>query len=51
MKQLIGTGVALITPFTKQGAVDTASLTSIVNFQIANKIDYLVVLAKFAHAS
>ena len=51
MKQLIGTGVALITPFTKQGAVDTASLTSIVNFQIANKIDYLVVLGTTAESA
>jgi len=51
MKQLIGTGVALITPFTKKGAVDTASLTGIVNFQIANGIDYLVVLGTTAESA
>ncbi|MGK0385578.1 MAG: 4-hydroxy-tetrahydrodipicolinate synthase [Patiriisocius sp.] len=44
MKELMGTGVALITPFTKEGAVDTAALTDIVHFQIANGINYLVVL-------
>ena len=48
MKELIGTGVALITPFTKQGAVDTASLTRIVNFQIDNGVNYLVVLGTTA---
>ena len=50
MKELIGTGVALITPFTKQGAVDTASLTRIVNFQIDNGVNYLVVLGTTARA-
>lgn len=44
MKELIGTGVALITPFTKNGDVDTAALERIVNYQIDNGIDYLVVL-------
>jgi 4-hydroxy-tetrahydrodipicolinate synthase len=44
MKELIGTGVALITPFTKEGAVDTAALTRIVHFQIKNGVNYLVVL-------
>ena len=51
MKELIGTGVALITPFTKQGAVDTASLARIVNFQIENGIDYLVVLGTTAESA
>ena len=44
MKELIGTGVALITPFTKKGAVDTAALTRVVHFQIENGVNYLVVL-------
>ena len=51
MKELIGTGVALITPFTKHGAVDTTSLTRIVNFQIENGIDYLVVLGTTAESA
>ena len=44
MKELIGTGVALITPFTEGGEVDVAGLQNVVNFQIENGIDYLVVL-------
>jgi 4-hydroxy-tetrahydrodipicolinate synthase len=44
MKELIGTGVALITPFTKEGAVDKDALTRIVRFQIENGVNYLVVL-------
>ncbi|MBT4472134.1 MAG: 4-hydroxy-tetrahydrodipicolinate synthase, partial [Bacteroidetes bacterium] len=51
MKELIGTGVALITPFTKQGIVDTASLTCIVNFQIDNGVNYLVVLGTTAESA
>ena len=43
MKELSSTGVALITPFTKQSAKNTASLTRIVNFQIDNGVKYLVV--------
>lgn len=42
--KLIGTGVALITPFDKYGEVDVASLKSIVDYQVDNEIDYLVVL-------
>jgi 4-hydroxy-tetrahydrodipicolinate synthase len=44
MKELTGTGVALITPFTAQGAVDHDALKKVVNHQIENGIDYLVVL-------
>jgi 4-hydroxy-tetrahydrodipicolinate synthase len=51
MKELMGTGVALITPFTKEGAVDTAALTNIVHFQIANGINYLVVLGTTAESA
>ncbi len=42
--QFIGTGVALITPFTKNGEVDFVALKKLVNFQINNAIDYLVIL-------
>jgi 4-hydroxy-tetrahydrodipicolinate synthase len=48
MQSLIGTGVALVTPFKKNFSVDTEALTRIVNFQIENGIDYLVVLGTTA---
>ena len=44
MKELIGTGVALVTPFTSEGKVDVDGLKNVVNFQIDNGINYLVVL-------
>jgi 4-hydroxy-tetrahydrodipicolinate synthase len=48
MQALIGTGVALVTPFKKDFSVDTEALTNIVNFQIDNGINYLVVLGTTA---
>jgi 4-hydroxy-tetrahydrodipicolinate synthase len=48
MQSLIGTGVALVTPFKKDFSVDTEALTRIVNYQIDNGIDYLVVLGTTA---
>ena len=48
MQSLIGTGVALVTPFKKDFSVDTDALTRIVNFQIDNGINYLVVLGTTA---
>lgn len=48
MQSLIGTGVALITPFKKDFSVDTEALIRIVNFQIDNGIDYLVALGTTA---
>ena len=44
MKALIGTGVALVTPFNLDGSVDLDGLERLVNFQIDNGINYLVVL-------
>ena len=44
MKSLIGTGVALVTPFKKNFSVDVEALIKIVNYQIDNGIDYLVIL-------
>ena len=44
MKQFLGTGVALITPFKKDKSVDYYALEKLVNYQIDNGIDYLVVL-------
>ena len=48
MQSLIGTGVALVTPFKKDFSVDTDALIRIVNFQIDNGIDYLVALGTTA---
>ncbi|MFC2103044.1 4-hydroxy-tetrahydrodipicolinate synthase [Bacteroidota bacterium] len=39
-----GVGTALITPFNKDTSVDIDSLKKIVEFQLANKIDALIVL-------
>ena len=50
MKELIGTGVALITPFTENFEVDVAGLKRVVNFNIDNGIDYLVVLGTTAES-
>jgi len=44
MKELIGTGVALITPFKEDFSIDVEGLKNVVNHQIENGIDYLVVL-------
>jgi 4-hydroxy-tetrahydrodipicolinate synthase len=44
MKSLIGTGVALVTPFKNNGEVDYDALENLVNFQIDNGINYLVIL-------
>ncbi len=48
MQSLIGTGVALVTPFRTDFSVDTDALKRIVNFQIDNGIDYLVVMGTTA---
>ncbi|NNL80997.1 MAG: 4-hydroxy-tetrahydrodipicolinate synthase [Flavobacteriaceae bacterium] len=43
MKELIGTGVALVTPFTQNGEVDHEALAGIVEFNIQGGVDYLVI--------
>lgn len=48
MQSLVGTGVALVTPFKNDFSVDTEALERIVNFQIENGINYLVVLGTTA---
>lgn len=50
MTKLIGTGVALITPFDAQGAIDFKALERLVNFQIDQGINYLVVLGTTAES-
>lgn len=51
MEAFIGTGVALITPFKEDLSVDTEALTRVVKDQIANGIDYLVVLGTTAESA
>jgi len=48
MQSLIGTGVALVTPFKKDFSVDVEALSKIVNYQIDNGVDYLVILGTTA---
>ena len=48
MQSLIGTGVALVTPFKKDFSVDVEALKRIVHYQIDNGIDYLVILGTTA---
>lgn len=51
MQSLIGTGVALVTPFKTDFSVDIEGLKKIVNFQIENGIDYLVILGTTAESA
>ncbi|MFV5693606.1 4-hydroxy-tetrahydrodipicolinate synthase [Flavobacterium sp. LT1R49] len=48
MQSLIGTGVALVTPFNEDFSIDIEALKRIVNFSIDNGIEYLVVLGTTA---
>ena len=48
MQSLIGTGVALITPFNKDFTIDVEALRRVVNFSIDGGIEYLVVLGTTA---
>jgi 4-hydroxy-tetrahydrodipicolinate synthase len=43
MNKFRGTGVALVTPFTQNGALDTNALRRLVQLQIAGGTDFLVV--------
>lgn len=51
MKSLIGTGVALVTPFKKDFSVDTEALKRIVRFVIDGGVEYLVVLGTTAESA
>jgi 4-hydroxy-tetrahydrodipicolinate synthase len=48
MQSLIGTGVALITPFRKDLSIDIEALQRIVNFSIDGGVDYLVAMGTTA---
>lgn len=51
MQALIGTGVALVTPFKKDFSVDVEALKKIVHYQVDNGIDYLVILGTTAESA
>jgi 4-hydroxy-tetrahydrodipicolinate synthase len=48
MQSLIGTGVALATPFKKDLSIDTEALIKVVNFSIDGGVEYLVILGTTA---
>jgi 4-hydroxy-tetrahydrodipicolinate synthase len=43
MQKFVGTGVALVTPFKKDLSIDFTALSKLVEFNIANGVDYLVI--------
>lgn len=51
MEQLIGTGVALVTPFGDDGSVDVRALERIVEHCVQGSMDYLVVLGTTAEVA
>lgn len=48
MDRLIGTGVALVTPFDEQQRIDRESLYRLVNYVIDGGVDFLVALGTTA---
>jgi 4-hydroxy-tetrahydrodipicolinate synthase len=42
LEQLRGCGTALVTPFTRSGAIDEAALQRLIEFQIEGGVDFLV---------
>lgn len=51
MKNLTGTGVAMVTPFKNDGAVDFTALTKLTHYLIDGGIDLLVILGTTAEAA
>jgi 4-hydroxy-tetrahydrodipicolinate synthase len=49
--KLSGTGVALVTPFHKQGTIDFGSLELLIEHTVGNGVDYLVVLGTTGEAA
>jgi len=43
MQKFVGTGVALVTPFKEDLSIDFTALSKLVEFNIANGVDYLVI--------
>ena len=44
IKKLKGTGVAIVTPFRKDGSLDFSAFSRLINYQIDNGINYIVAL-------
>ncbi|WP_185857161.1 4-hydroxy-tetrahydrodipicolinate synthase [Blattabacterium cuenoti] len=51
MKKLYGTGVALVTPFKKDGKIDFNGLEKLVKYVVDNNVDYLVALGTTAETA
>ena len=51
MQKFVGMGVALVTPFKEDLTIDVEGLQSVVNYSIANGIDYLVILGTTAESA
>jgi 4-hydroxy-tetrahydrodipicolinate synthase len=51
MQSLIGTGVALVTPFKKDFSVDAEALAKITNYVIEGGVEYLVILGTTAESA
>lgn len=45
---LTGTGVAMVTPFNEDGSIDFGGLTALIEYCIAGKVEYFVVLGTTA---
>ncbi len=50
-EQFIGTGTAMITPFTDEGKVDFTSFEKLIEYNISNGVDYLVFLGTTGEAA
>lgn len=51
MKELRGTGVAMITPFTQEGQVDYDAYPKLIEYYLSSGIDYLVILGTTAETA
>ena len=51
MKSIVGTGVALITPFNKDGSIDYLSFDKLLSKVISGGVDFLVVLGTTGEAT
>lgn len=51
MKELIGAGVALITPFNTDGSIDFNTLERLIEYQIEEGMNYLVILGTTGEAA
>lgn len=50
INKFTGTGVALVTPFHKQGTIDFGSLEKLLHYTISNKVNYLVLMGTTGEA-